>query len=63
MSEDNNIQNLEEKRRQKAKNFTLNIHDDILDEPAEPATTSRRSLTLTVAKMLRRRWQRILNRL
>ena len=35
MSEDNNIQNLEEKRRQKAKNFTLNIQDDIFDEPTD----------------------------
>ena len=44
MSEDNNIQNLEEKRRQKAKNFTLNIHDDILDEPAEPANNEPQEL-------------------
>ena len=36
MSEDNNIQNLEEKRRERVKNFTLNIHDeDFHDEPAE----------------------------
>lgn len=44
MSEDNNIQNLEEKRRQKAKNFTLNIHGDILDEPAEPANNEPQEL-------------------
>lgn len=35
MSEENNIQNLEEKRRQKAKSFTLNIQDDIYDESAK----------------------------
>lgn len=35
MNEENNIQNLEEKRRQKAKSFTLNIQDDIYDESAK----------------------------
>lgn len=34
MSEDKNIESLEEKRRQKAKNFTLNIQSDDYDEPA-----------------------------
>ena len=35
MSEENNIQNLEEKRLQKAKSFTFNIQDDIYDESAK----------------------------
>lgn len=44
MSEDNNIQNLEEKRRQKAKNFTLNIKDDTFEEPAEATNNEPQDL-------------------
>lgn len=58
MNEENNIQNLEEKRRQKAKSFTLNIQDDIYDESAKQKTTNPKNLTLTAAKMLRNRWQK-----
>lgn len=44
MSEDNNIQNLEEKRRQKAKNFTLNIKDDTFEESAEATNNEPQDL-------------------
>lgn len=42
--EDNNIQSLEEKRRQKARNFTLNIQDEIFDESASEINTEPQEL-------------------
>ena len=60
MSEENNIQNLEEKRRQKAKSFTLNIQDDIYDESAKTENNEPEELNSYSAKMLRNRWQKIL---
>lgn len=42
--EDNNIHSLEEKRRQKAKNFTLNIQDGFLDESANEVNTEPEEL-------------------